>query len=126
MFFLVHRLTAAQKSDFSKCALPSAPKKGAHCLRFSPTKHYCDAPTTGSEIWLLQVCLTIRPPKRTQCFKILPTQDFRNALTGSFHQNVFWAICSQWLRDPVAPKVLDYLPAKKGSMFQTFPDQATL
>ena len=38
----------------------------------------------------------------------------------------FWSICSRWVRDLVAPSVLDYLPPNKGQMFQIFPNEAFL
>ena len=44
----------------------------------------------------------------------------------AFTKMFFWLICSPWLRDLVAPSVLDYPPPKKDLVFQIFPNSISV
>ena len=130
-------LTAAQRSGRSKCARLSAPKKRAYCFRFFATKQICNAATTKNELFVDLLTLAQRSG-RSRCAQLsVPSQTsavsrFSQpsiyvmprlvALTTKF----FWSICSQRLRDMVAPSLLNDPLPNKGPLFEIFPNQAFL
>ena len=89
--FLVELVTMPQRSTSSKCARLSAPPpQKAPCFRIFLNQAYLEGPNlylspgpvfgrighNGSEIHVLNVCLTISPRKRAPCFRFFFNQAY--------------------------------------------------